>query len=83
SVAAFARVLVGMYHRRIDYPSGVRAHEEREEARPEGTERPAPASPAISSPRKRASPGSEDQLEAALEAAEVTDPEASLRAADE
>ncbi|MCL7958368.1 MAG: HDIG domain-containing protein [marine benthic group bacterium] len=26
--AAFARILIGMYHRRIEYPSGVRAREE-------------------------------------------------------
>ena len=25
---AFARILIGMYHRRIEYPSGVRAREE-------------------------------------------------------
>lgn len=82
SVGAFARVLVGMYHRRIDYPSGVRAQEERETERPEET-RSSPVASAASSGGKRASPGSEDQLEAALETADVADPEASVRAADE
>jgi hypothetical protein len=71
SKAAFARVLIGMYHRRIDYPTGVRAQDE---------------VTAVSSVRARKrldSPGPKDQLEAALEAADVDDPEASVRAADE
>jgi putative nucleotidyltransferase with HDIG domain len=34
SKAAFARILIGMYHRRIEYPSGVRAREELPESAP-------------------------------------------------
>jgi membrane-associated HD superfamily phosphohydrolase len=34
SKAAFARILIGMYHRRIEYPSGVRAREELPESVP-------------------------------------------------
>ncbi|MGD8495998.1 MAG: HDIG domain-containing protein [Gemmatimonadales bacterium] len=80
SKAAFARVLIGMYHRRIDYPSGVRAREEGDDAGPRGEA----LAPEPSRPRRRADrAGSEDQLEAALEAADAPDPEASLRAADE
>lgn len=83
SVAAFARVLIGMYHRRIDYPSGIRRHDERDEDRPGETAGSTPVATAASPPRKRTPTGPEDQLEAALESADVTDPEASLRAADE
>lgn len=83
SVAAFARVLIGMYHRRIDYPSGIRAYDTPRQDGPKEPERSTPVSTAASPPRKRTPPGSEDQLEAALESADVTDPEASLRAADE
>jgi len=77
--AAFARVLIGMYHRRIDYPTGIRGGEDDAASPP-----PADVSMAPSRPRKRPErPGSEDQLEVALDAAEVDDPEASVRAADE
>lgn len=81
SKAAFARVLIGMYHRRIDYPTGVRSQDDAAERTPASGEETA-ALPVR--PRKRVDrPGSEDQLEAALEAADVEEPEASVRAADE
>lgn len=90
SKAAFARVLIGMYHRRIDYPTGVRAREEEDGAGPPGPGASrAPAASAAASPlesaprpRGRLERRSEDQLEAALEASDAGDP-ASLRAADE
>lgn len=82
SKAAFARVLIGMYHRRIDYPTGVRAQDGGEAQRAQAPTDEALA--AAARPRRRVErPGSEDQLEAALEAAGVEDPEASVRAADE
>ena len=82
SKAAFARVLIGMYHRRIDYPTGVRAQDGGEAQRAQAPTDEAPS--AAARPRRRVErPGSEDQLEAALEAAGVEDPEASVRAADE
>ncbi len=37
SKAAFGRILIGMYHRRIEYPSGVRAREPLPAADVEGT----------------------------------------------
>ena len=80
--AAFARVLIGMYHRRIDYPTGIREREEDGPALSAATAQD--SSPMVARPRKRADrPGSEDQLEAALGAADAVDPEASVRAADE
>lgn len=82
SRAAFARVLIGMYHRRIDYPSGVRSREEGEESAGP-TEPKSPATGASRLRRRSERVGSEDQLEAALEAADAADPEASVRAADE
>jgi len=86
SKAAFARVLIGMYHRRIDYPSGVRSREEGEEsAGPAESKSPATGTPRLRRRSERV--GSEDQLEAALEAVDAAvdaaDPEASVRAADE
>jgi hypothetical protein len=82
SKAAFARVLIGMYHRRIDYPSGVRSREDGDD----DVARAEPPSTSTPSPRLRRRSerqGSEDQLEAALEAVDAADPEASVRAADE
>lgn len=82
SKAAFARVLIGMYHRRIDYPTGVRSQDDGAVERTAASDDQAATLPGH--PRKRAQrPGSEDQLEAALEAADVDEPEASVRAADE
>jgi len=61
--AAFARVLIGMYHRRVEYPTGVRATEVERPTEAPKSKRPK-AEPEVSKPA--------DQLEVALD---VPDPE--------
>lgn len=74
--AAFARVLIGMYHRRVDYPTGVRAVETSS-----GTSEDADALIDLqNNPLESAEPS--DQLEAALDA-NASDNDSSNSAADE
>lgn len=58
--AAFARVLVGMYHRRIDYPTGVRSEETASTSAEDGGETPSrqnrPAEAGESSEQLEATP---------------------------
>ncbi len=74
--AAFARVLIGMYHRRVDYPTGVRAA-----GTSSGTSEDSDALIELkNNPLESAEPS--DQLEAALDT-NASDNDSSNSAADE
>jgi len=75
--AAFARVLIGMYHRRIDYPTGVQAGGTRSETlddKETTEELPQSEAPESAEPS--------DQLEAALDASAAADDDSSDSAPD-
>ena len=74
--AAFARVLIGMYHRRIDYPTGVQAVEPASTTSEDVDESPDPTANSGESVEPS------DQLEVALDAT-ATDPSNSDPAADD
>lgn len=81
--AAFARVLIGMYHRRIDYPSGITSRGDASVAGADSETPPADAPAPTGLPRKtKKIRAPEDQLEAALESGGA-EPERRARAADE
>ncbi len=72
SKAAFARVLIGMYHRRIDYPTGVRSGETGSTSAEHGDEKPSRQD------RPSEAGESSDQLEVALDASTTPDGEPSI-----